>query len=102
MKWHGVSGRTVSRTLELDLNVIESFRLDIVIMQLGSKDLTDSDPLHVGSAIEDFEKGFWRQSQNVYARDGVHLNSLGQEKYYRTLRDAILGSLSLFTIISSC
>ena len=24
------------------------------MMQLGSNDLTDSDPLHVGSAIEDF------------------------------------------------
>ena len=46
------------------------------------------------------QRGFWRQSKNVYARtrDGVHLNSLGQEKYYRiSLRDAILGSLSLLT-----
>ena len=25
-------------------------------MQLGSNDLTDSDPLHVGSAIEDFAR----------------------------------------------
>ena len=54
IKWHGVGGRTVSKTLHLDLNVIESFRPQIVIMQLGSNDLTDSDPLHVGSAIEDF------------------------------------------------
>ena len=54
MKWHGVSGRTVSTTLELDLNVVESFHPDIVIMQLGSNDLTDSEPLHVGWAIDDF------------------------------------------------
>ena len=54
MKWYGVSGRTVSRALELDLSVIESFHPDIVIMQLGSNDLRDSDPLHVGSAIDDF------------------------------------------------
>ena len=54
MKWYGVSGRTGSTTLELDLNVIESFHPDIVIMQLGSNDLTDSDPLHVGWAIDDF------------------------------------------------
>ena len=49
--------------------------------------------------------GVWFQSQNVYARagDGMHLNSLGQEKYYNcSLRDAILGSLSLLTTISSC
>ena len=44
----------VSKTLHLDLNVNESFRPGIVIMQLGSNDLTDSDALHVGSAIEDF------------------------------------------------
>ena len=154
IKWHGVGGRTVSKTLHLDLNVIESFRPEIVIMQLGSNDLTDSDPLHVGSAIEDFvrllhdtygvkvvcvcqtimrqgavvfnrkaklltkylrvvlepipyaifwgHRGFWRPSQNFYARDGVHLNSFGQEKYHRSLRGAILRSLSLFSTISSC
>ena len=56
MKWHGVSGRTGSTTLELDLNVIESFHPDIVIMQLGSNDLIDSDPLHVGWAIDDFAR----------------------------------------------
>ena len=54
IKWHGIGGRTVSKTLHLDTNIIESFRPQIVIMQLGSNDLTDSDSLHVGSAIEDF------------------------------------------------
>ena len=48
IKWRGVGGRTVSKTLQLDLNVIESFRPEIVIMQLGSNDLTDTDPSHVG------------------------------------------------------
>ena len=48
------SDRTISRALELDLSVIESFHPHIVIMQLGSNDLRDSDPLHVGSAIDDF------------------------------------------------
>ena len=45
---------------------------------------------------------FWRPTQNFYARDGVHLNSLGQGKYHRSLRGAILASLSLFSTISSC
>ena len=54
IKWHGVGGRTVSKTLHLDLNVVDSFRPEIVIMQLGFNDLTESDPLHVGSAIDDF------------------------------------------------
>ena len=121
---------------------------------MGSNDLTDSDPLHVGSGLEDFvrflhdtydvkvvyvcqpimrqgavvfnrkaklltkylrvvlepipyaifwgHRGFWRRTQNFYARDGVHLNSPGQVKYHRSLRGAILRSLSLFRIISSC
>ena len=147
IKWHGVGGRPVSKTLHLDLNVIESFQPEIVIMQLGSNGLTDSDPLHVGSAIEDFVRllhdtygvkvvcvcqNIMRQgavvfnrkaklltkylrvvlepipyailapTQNFYARDGVHLNSLGQGKYHRSLRGAILTSLSLFSTISSC
>ena len=54
INWHGVDGRTVSKTLQLDLNVTESFPPEIVVKQLGSNDLTDSDPLHVGSAIDDF------------------------------------------------
>ena len=34
-------------------------------------------------AILGAQRGFWGQSQNVYARarDGVHLSSLGQENY---------------------
>ena len=53
-------------------------------------------------AIFGGHRGFWRPTQNFYARDGVHLNSLGQEKYHRSLRGAILRSLSLFSTISSC
>ena len=123
-------------------------------MQLGSNDLTNTDPLHAGSAIEDFsrllhdtygvkvicvcqtimcqsavifnckatlltkylrvvlepvpyaifwgQRGFWRPTLNFYTRDGVHLNSLGQEKYHHSLREAILRSMSLFSSISSC
>ena len=123
-------------------------------MQLGSYDLTDFDPLHVGSAIKDFvrllhdtygvrvvcvcqtimcqgavvfnrkaklltkylqvvlepilyaifwgHRGFWDPTQNFDTRDGVHLNSLGKEKYHRSPRGAILRSLSLFSTISSC
>ena len=45
---------------------------------------------------------FWRPTQNFYARDSVHLNSPGQVKYHRSLRGAILRSLSLFSPFSSC
>ena len=38
-------------------------------------------------------RGFWNTSQRYFARDGVHLNKLGQYKYYRSLRGAVLKSL---------
>ena len=149
IRWHGIGGRTVPKTLQHDLSVVQSFRPDIVILQLGSNDLTVSEPLHVGSAIEDFvrllhdtygirficvcqtinrqgattfnryvtlltkylsvvlepipyalfwhHRGFWKAAQTVYARDGVHLNDRGQRKLYRSIRGAILRSLSLLS-----
>ena len=52
--WHGIGGRTVAKTIMYDLQVVTFFQPDIVILQLGSNDLTAHDPLHVGSAIDDF------------------------------------------------
>ena len=40
IKWHGIGGRTVTKTVRHDLHVIKSFKSDIVIVQLGSNDLT--------------------------------------------------------------
>ena len=144
-KWHGVGGRTVAKTIKSDLHVIESFAPDIVVLQLGTNDLSRLDPLVVGSAIEDLvrilhdshnvklvcvcqtiyrgsdpafnvrvraltkflkilleplpysffwgHRGFWNTTQRFLARDGVHLNRLGQYKLYRSLRGAVLKSL---------
>ena len=38
-------------------------------------------------------KGFWRAKTNFMARDGIHLNDLGQYKLYRGLRGAVLRCL---------
>ena len=147
IKWHGIGGRTVAKTIERDLHVVASFQPDIVILQLGSNDLTSDEPAHVGSALDDLVKllhdvygvkficvcqtihrkgasafnrhvgiltqylrvvldpipyalfwghrGFWRAVHNFYARDGVHLNNRGQQKLYRSVRGAILRSLSM-------
>ena len=40
IKWHGIGGRTSTKMIQYDLHVIESFNPDIVIIQLGSNDLT--------------------------------------------------------------
>ena len=37
-KWHGIGGRTVAKTRQFDLGVVESFTPDIVILQLGTND----------------------------------------------------------------
>ena len=149
IKWHGIGGRTVPKTVQNDLHLIKSFKPDIVILHLGSNDLTSETALCVGSSIDDFvrllhdlyhvqviyvcqtimrqgqsafnhkaklltkylrvvlepvpyayfwgHRGFWRPSKNVYVRDGVHLTVRGQEKFYRSLRGAILGALSFLS-----
>ena len=40
VRWHGIGGRTVSKTREYDLGVVEEFAPNVVIMQLGTYDLT--------------------------------------------------------------
>ena len=40
IRWHGIGGRTVSKTREYDLGVVEEFAPNVVIMQLGTYDLT--------------------------------------------------------------
>ena len=40
LKWHGVGGRTVLKTVQFDLSVVELFKPDIVLIQLGTNDLS--------------------------------------------------------------
>ena len=148
--WHGSWGRTIAKTVKFDLHIIHSFRPDIVIVQLGTNDLTSCPPLQVGSAPkEDLvhlphdsygvkviyvcqtirrrsavlfsqrvdilthylrvalepipyaiywgHRGFWRSRHSFLSSNGVHLNSKGQCKLYRSLRGAVLKSLWAFT-----
>ena len=52
--WHGVGGRTVAKAIRHDLHVVQSVRPNIVIVQLGTNDLSSRPPLLVGSDLEDF------------------------------------------------
>ena len=55
LKWHGVGGRTVlKRPSNFDLTVVEKFMPDIVILQLGTNDLSHLPAVNVGSAIDHF------------------------------------------------
>ena len=53
IRWHGIGSRTVSKTREYDLGVVEEFAPNVVIMQLGTNDLTTISAVETGSAIED-------------------------------------------------
>ena len=54
ISWHGVGGRTVAKMLKYDRKVVHSICLDIVVVQLGTNDLSPCPPHQVGSAIDDF------------------------------------------------
>ena len=52
MKWHGMGGRTIAKVLAHDLHVVESFQPHLVILELGTNDLSHLDPTMVGSSLE--------------------------------------------------
>jgi len=49
---HGVGGRTVAKLTASDLGVVQRAMPDIVILEIGSNDLTNSPPEVVESAID--------------------------------------------------
>ena len=53
IRWHGIGGRTISKTKAYDLHVVEEFAPNIVILQLGTNDLATTSAVETGSAIED-------------------------------------------------
>lgn len=50
---HGIGGRTVSKLQKHDLSVVSSLSPDIVILEIGTNDLSFSKPEVVGSNIEE-------------------------------------------------
>lgn len=56
LKWLGVGGRTVDKVRHYDMQAVRAFRPDIVILQLGTNDLSAIPPLKVGSDIEELVK----------------------------------------------
>ena len=56
VKWHGIGGRTIAKALAFDLHVVEYFKPHVVILKLGTNDLTHLDPTTVGSSVEDLTR----------------------------------------------
>ena len=53
IKLHGIGGRTVDKLIAFDLNKVHSFRPAVVILEIGTNDLTHTNPEVVGSKIDD-------------------------------------------------
>jgi lysophospholipase L1-like esterase len=52
VRMFGVGGRTVQKLLKHDLHVLSESSTDIVILEIGTNDLSDDDPSLVAAAIE--------------------------------------------------
>ena len=50
---HGVGGRTVNKLVHFDLSVVANLNPDIVILEIGTNDLSFFSPELVGSSIDD-------------------------------------------------
>jgi lysophospholipase L1-like esterase len=53
VKLHGIGGRTVDKLIAFDLDEVRSFRPAIVILEIGTNDLSHGKPEVVGSKIDD-------------------------------------------------
>ena len=56
---HGVGGRTVPKVRMFDLHVVKQLSPDIIILEIGTNDLTQVGPEVVGSEIDDFVLSWW-------------------------------------------
>ena len=53
---YGTGGRTVEKLLKYDLICVLNFRPDIILLEIGTNDLSHSAPEVVGSKIEEFAR----------------------------------------------
>ena len=84
LRWHGVGGRTVAKVIRYDLEIVRQFSPDIVILQLGTNDISDRSirsALTVGSQLEDLTRQLHEQFGvtvvcvcQTILRENPHLN----------------------------
>ena len=51
IKWHGIVGRTISEVIRHDLGIVEKVAPEIVVIQLGTNDLSSLSAVETGSAL---------------------------------------------------
>ena len=84
LRWHGIGGRTVAKVIRYDLEIVRQFSPDIVILQLGTNDISARSirsALTVGSQLEDLTKLLHEQFGvtvvcvcQTIRRENAHLN----------------------------
>ena len=89
IKWHGIGGRTVSTVRAFDQRIVEIFRPDLVILQLGSNDLVHGDPLSIASGIEDLVTLLHDSFQVTRICVCQSLYRVSGAAYYQRVRDLI-------------
>ena len=56
IKWHGIGGRTISKVIRHDLGIVETFSPEIVVIQLGTNDLSSLSAVETDSALGDLSR----------------------------------------------
>lgn len=82
IRWHGIGGRTVLKTRKYDLDIVKEFAPNVVILQLGTNDLTTTSAVETGSAIEDLSRLLYESygvevicvCQTIYRQDAPYFN----------------------------
>jgi len=102
VRLYGVGGLTVSKLRQRDLSVVSSFAPDIVILEIGTNDLTVDQPEVVGSAIEELVH-FLKEVLSIRERRFLTNLSLCLtsifEWYYPLFRTFFAGNIEVFTAL---
>ena len=53
---HGIGGRTISKVIRHGLGIVEKFAPEIVVIQVGTNDLSSLSAVETGSALEDLSR----------------------------------------------
>ena len=56
IKWHVIRGRTISKLIQHDLGIVETFDPEMVVNQLGTNHLSSLSTVETGSALEELSR----------------------------------------------
>ena len=85
IRFFGIGGRTISKTRSFDCVAVKSFEPDVVILELGSNDLTPKDvrPETVGSDLADLVAHLFKvtNAKQIFVCQVLHREQLPRRSY---------------------